>query len=307
MMPRVSVVIPSRNRAALLDRAVTSALEQRGVEQEVIVVLDGTEDDSAARLGSRQDPRLSVVTHDHRRGDAQARNTGIAAAAGEWVAFLDDDDLWAPDKLSRGLDAAGDAGFVYAGTAIVDELYRMIALLPAPDPATLLRRLLQYNVMPGGASNVMARRSLLDSLGGFDVGLSHLSDWDAWIRLAASAPGAAVPATTVTCVYHLGNRSLQDANAVERDFRLIEARHRALAQSEGVSFDRVAFDRWVASCRRRAGRRPRAAQLYFRSALRNRDLGNVPRAINALLSPRTVTRQRPRPPLPDWLTERAVP
>ena len=105
----ISVVIPTHNRSALLSRTLASALAQRGVEMRVIVVDDGSRDETAAMLARVGDPRLTILRHEQARGVSAARNAGIAAATGEWVAFLDDDDLWSPTKLAEQVSAATDA------------------------------------------------------------------------------------------------------------------------------------------------------------------------------------------------------
>src|SRR5690242_16683672 len=94
---------------------VLELFDQRDVSLEVVVVDDGSADGTREALAALQDPRVRVVRHDQSRGQAVARDSGVAAARAEWVAFLDDDDRWSPDKLRRQLDAAAavDADFVY--------------------------------------------------------------------------------------------------------------------------------------------------------------------------------------------------
>src|ERR671931_448444 len=117
--PEVTVVVPTHGRWDLLSTAALPAsLGQEGVDLEVVVVDDGSTDATAEGLARIEDPRLRVVRHDRPHGVAQARNAGIAAARGEWVALLDDDDLWAPWKLRAQLDAAvaERAVFAYGGS-----------------------------------------------------------------------------------------------------------------------------------------------------------------------------------------------
>src|SRR5688572_3616095 len=106
-LPDVSVVIPTRNRWELLSTgALPSALAQEGVEVEVHVIDEGSSDATSQELERLNEPRVHVIRHDRPHGVAQARNAGIAAARGQWVAFLDDDDIWAPQKLRRQIDTA---------------------------------------------------------------------------------------------------------------------------------------------------------------------------------------------------------
>jgi glycosyltransferase involved in cell wall biosynthesis len=186
----VSVVIPTRNRAKLLTtHALPSALSQRGVDVEVVVVDDGSDDDGRKALEELTNGRVRIVRHAARAGQARARNTGIEAARGEWIAFLDDDDLWSPDKLREQLDAAAAARaeFVYTGVVMVDEGRggEVLTVLPPAPTEGLLEHLLMTNAIPAGASTVIARSSVVREVGGFDENLVQFTDWDLWIRLAA--------------------------------------------------------------------------------------------------------------------------
>lgn len=102
----ISCVIPTRGRPQLLLRAVSSALAQTLAPVEVIVVVDGPDPDSVRLLRSLGDPRVLVIEHHTSQGPAAARNTGVRAASGEWIALLDDDDHWLPDKLRRQAEVA---------------------------------------------------------------------------------------------------------------------------------------------------------------------------------------------------------
>src|SRR3954469_4879731 len=115
---RVSVVVPTRNRSRLLAATLRSVLRQRAVDLEVIVVDEGSTDDTGAVIAGLRDPRIRIVRHDVPRGVSRARNRGAEEARGDWVAFVDDDDLWAPDKLARQVQAALAAGrdWVYTGS-----------------------------------------------------------------------------------------------------------------------------------------------------------------------------------------------
>ncbi len=106
----VSVVIPTRNRAALVRRAVESVLAQTYKDFEVIVVVDGPDEATETILAAVTDPRLRVKVHAASVGGAQARNAGVEAATTEWIAFLDDDDQWLPEKLAAQMKVALSAG-----------------------------------------------------------------------------------------------------------------------------------------------------------------------------------------------------
>src|SRR2546421_10333643 len=113
--PEISVVIPTRNRRALVSRALTTVLGQRNVDIEVFVVDEGSSDGTAELVRSLADSRVTVVRHETPKGVANARNAGLARARAPWVAFLDDDDVWAPDKLALQRDAATGARWACGG------------------------------------------------------------------------------------------------------------------------------------------------------------------------------------------------
>lgn len=315
--PEVSVVIATRNRWKLLStNGLPSALRQEDVELEVIVVDDCSTDETAARLAELHDPRVRVVRHESRRKLAGAHNTGVAEARGEWLAFLDDDDLWSPRKLRTQLDAAAqeNVDWVYSAAVVVDEHKRVLEADPFPDPAELPRLLLQGNFVPGGGSNVIARAEVVRRLGGFDEDLVRFSDWDLWIRLAQSGLAAASPTVSVARVEHGQNMVIRDrAHALESYGRLI-GKHREL-----TSRDRLAVAEWTAYEHHRAGRRALTSWLYLRAALEYRSLGNLPPAVGALFgesgmrlasrlllavrgSSHIETEVRARPPAPPWLS-----
>ena len=133
--PEVTVVIPTRNRWPLAERAVRSALGQLNIEVEVLVVDDGSDTRSPASLASDQ---LEVVRL-RPSGVAAARNAGIERSTARWVSFLDDDDLWAPQRLRRMVDEAKtrDAEFVYSSALMVDPELNPLMLDPAPPPQRL--------------------------------------------------------------------------------------------------------------------------------------------------------------------------
>src|SRR5688500_7386568 len=116
----VTVVVPTRNRSALLSLTLRSVLRQQDVNLEVIVVDEASTDDTTAMLATVADARVRVIRHETPLGVSSARNRGASEAHGEWLAFLDDDDLWAPDKLARQLQAAQAAGRDWAYTGSVN-------------------------------------------------------------------------------------------------------------------------------------------------------------------------------------------
>ena len=239
----VSVVIPTRNRWELLSRALASVLAQEDVALEVIVVDEGSTDETPAKLASIDDERVRSLRNDVPTGVARARNRGVEAARGEWVAFLDDDDFWAPAKLRVQLDAcaATGAAFSYTGLVTTDpSLERRRVSLPFPS-AGLERTILDMNLV-GPPSSVIARRSLVSDAGGFDPEFSILADWDMWIRLATAAPAVACDEPLTGYLSHPDNMHL-DAEAAIAELRRLRVKHAAPADALGV---RIGGERWLA-------------------------------------------------------------
>lgn len=300
IVPAVSVVIPTRNRERLIGRAVANALAQVDVAHEVVVVDDASTDGTLDRLTELSDPRLRVVGRAEQGRLARARNSGIQAAAGEWIALLDDDDVWAPDKLARQLAAAIDAGagFSYSGALTVDDDLRPLHRWRLPDPEELLAELLALNVMPAGASNVLVRADLMRDLGGFDTELSHTADWDMWIRMAAATGGAAV--TEIQVAYRIHPHGQESNRGVEmmEELQLIENKHRELRSRLGVELDRKAFADYA---RKRGGAPNQAA------ASRSRLRRVLPEPV-VTLARRMRPASAPRGGIasPEWLTRAAA-
>jgi glycosyltransferase involved in cell wall biosynthesis len=263
--PEVSVVVPTHNRRGLLRLTLRSILWQRGVDLEVLVVDDGSTDGTADMVAGLGEGRIRVVRHDTPQGVAAARNQGVALAAGGWLGFCDDDDLWAPDKLARQLKAARQTGrdWVYTGEVHVDADGRVVGGSPPMPPEPLVERLTEANVVPGGCSGVLLHRDALAGEEPFDGRrYRHFADWDLWIRLARRGPPAWVSAPLVGYRIHPGNASYDTAGMVA-ELDVIERRH-------GIRVDRTSFYRYVALLCRRTGRRGAALGYYLRAALRDR-------------------------------------
>lgn len=185
--PLVSVVIPTFNRGPLLDEAIRSVLAQTFGDFELIVVDDGSTDDTAQRVQAYADPRVRYV-HQRNAGLAAARNAGIRTATGAYVAFLDDDDTWHADKLRRQVEvlaarpeiAAVHTGFrwVDTGGAPLDLEYRR-----PPSRGSLYQDLMFANVISGSGSSVLVRASCFGRAGVFDPALRAREDQDLWRRL----------------------------------------------------------------------------------------------------------------------------
>ena len=282
-MPRVSVVISSYNRRRLLAAALRSALRQREVNLEVIVVDNGSTDGTRDDLASYRDARLRIIRNEVSLGSVGGRNTGLAAARGEWVGFLDDDDLWSPDKLRSQLQAADSTGrdWVYTGCVHIDGQNRIISGRPPLAPERVMEELPFRFVIQGGMSNLIWRRGCLDVDGLLDPRLPFPADWDVSLRLARTGPPAAVPRPMVAYRQHETNMS-RDAERFQKELDLLERKRADLGG--GNPLDWSVQHRFIGSEALRAGSRIGALRGFSRAVIAG-DVGSLPRAMASLLPP----------------------
>jgi hypothetical protein len=266
-MRSVSVVIPTRDRAALLETTLRSVLWQDDVDLEVSGVDDGSTDATPEVVAAAEDSRVTIVRRDEPHGPPAARNLGAGRASGEWVGFVDDDDVWGPDKLARQLAAAdaADRGWVYVGAVAVGETLAIVSGDPPPSPEAVMAVLPRSNPVPGGGSNVVLRRDLFELVGGFDERLAPCEDWELWARLTRHGPPAAVPEPLMGYRLHGGAGSL-DVEGVVRAARAIERLHR-------TPVDWGTVHRWLAESCLRNDRHLEALGHFGRAAVRGQAAG----------------------------------
>jgi len=303
--PQVTVVVPTRDRRSLLLRTLRSALAQEHVTLEIVVVDEGSSDGTEAAVEGLGDERIRLVRHERPRGVAAARNAGIAAASGDWVAFLDDDDLWSPRKLAAQLAVAAEraADFTYTGALFVSADLEPLLEREAPAAAELRERIPLANPVAAGGSSVVVRAALAREVGGFDERLEQLTDWDMWWRLADAGTPAPCPETLVAYVQHPGSMLLSDPRGVIRERDYLDVKHR-LAPDQLRDPERVWFWRWAAEGAARAGRRRDAALLFLRGGIAHRSGLDVRLAAATLLRgapARPDDGAGPRPTAPEWL------
>ena len=250
--PRVSAIIPTYDYARYVGEAVESVLAQSFHELEILVVDDGSTDETADVLRAFGE-RIRCIRQEH-RGLAAARNTGIRAARGRYVAFLDSDDLWLPEKVTlqvARLEAEPAVGLVYSeailfqeGSPTTETLHRYWA----PHPSgRILPWLVRQNVVP--SPTPMVRRDLFERVGLFDETLSGCEDWDMWIRIARVSAIAYVDQVLAKYRMHQANMSLDHERMMTNGLRVLEKAFSAPGPSPEIrGLRRTVFSRWHANC-----------------------------------------------------------
>lgn len=194
--PIVSVIIPAYNARATICATLRSVLQQTWRNIEVIVINDGSVDDTLAQIATLNDPRLKVFSGAN-QGHSGARNRGLQVATGEFISFIDADDLWTPDKLEQQLLALCQqptAGVAYSWTQCIDAAGKLLYNLPPTRfEGDVWQFLLLGNFLTSG-SNILIRRSVVEAVGDFDTTLSKAEDWEYFLRLAQQTHFAVVPA-----------------------------------------------------------------------------------------------------------------
>lgn len=216
-MPEVSVIIPTYNSARYLTQAVDSVLAQSFKDFEVLVIDDGSTDDTEAVMRRYGQPVRYI--HKENGGVSTARNRGIAESRGRYAAFLDADDTWLPEKLERQLRALNEnPGYraCYSAFTVCDCDLSPVQVRRSRRQGSVIEDLLSYGNVVGTPSTVLCERSLFEAAGGFDIEMSQCADWDMWVRLASHTEFLYLDESLATYRQHAANMSL-NASLLERD------------------------------------------------------------------------------------------
>lgn len=222
-MQKVSIVIPAYNSLKYLPETIESVLKQTFNDFEVIVVNDGSTDNTKHWVAQIADPRVKLINQEN-QGLSGARNTGIAHASGEYIAFLDADDLWEPTKLEKQvlcLDENPEIGLVYTWVALIDEnsnpTGRIFKNYAEND---VWCQLIEHNIVESG-SVAMVRRQCFDTCGVFDRNLrSFVEDWDMWLRIASRYSFKVIKEALVYYRQHSTSAS-RNWEAMEQSFHIV--------------------------------------------------------------------------------------
>ena len=194
-MSKISIIIPAYNAESTIKSTIESVQKQTYRDYELIVIDDGSTDRTAKIVCEIADERLKFFSYQN-AGVSVARNRGIQQATGEYIAFLDADDLWTRDKLEKQvaiLETNPEVGVVYSQTSYIDSQSNLLYNCnPVSFAGNVLPELLLTNFLHNG-SNPLIRQQAVATVGGFDSNITSCEDWDYYLRLAALYPFAVVP------------------------------------------------------------------------------------------------------------------
>ena len=234
--PLVSVIIPTYNRAHMIARCLESALAQTFKDYEIIVVDDGSTDTTRDFLLKAYGKRIRYLTHPTNEGLSAARNTGIEHAQGTYIAVLDDDDVWLPDKLALQVElmqANPDVVLAYCGTLKVDCQGELLEEVKPEMRGQIFAEMLNRNCLKGPASVAIFAREVLGASGVFDTSLSSCADWDLWIRIARCGTVDFVDRPLVQYVMHQSNMSSNITGMAHDTFSILNKYLPLLEQDMG--------------------------------------------------------------------------
>ena len=229
-MPLISIIIPVYNGEKTIKETIQSVLGQTFADFELIVINDGSQDSTLEVVSSISEPRLKVFSYPN-AGVSASRNRGIAQAKGEYISFIDADDLWTPDKLETqltALQAHPEAAVAYSWTDWIDESGEF--LRPGShitNNGDVYAKLL-FRDFVGSGSNPLIRTQALEEVGGFNESLTPAADWDMWLRLAASNKFVCVPSAQI--LYRVSPRSMS-TNVWRMETESLQIIEQAFAQA----------------------------------------------------------------------------
>jgi glycosyltransferase involved in cell wall biosynthesis len=243
---KVSVIIPTYNRSEYILDAIQSAVDQKYESMEIIVVDDGSTDDTKDKLVSLIDRGVIRYVYQENEGRSAARNKGIALATGEYIAFLDSDDLFEPDKLVKQVEFFSmhpEVGLVHGGYGKFDNLNTDLGYRdPAWFSGWIYPKMLLVWYTLLATPTVMVPKRVMDEVGGFDKSLFIGEDLDLWRRIARRYPFGYINQSLARIRMHVGNTS-RDALYTTHEFeRYLE---KAFQDDPGLStwFKRRALSR----------------------------------------------------------------
>jgi glycosyltransferase involved in cell wall biosynthesis len=274
IQPLITVVIPTYNRLPLVRQAIASVFGQTYSNWELIVVDDGSMDDTVKVIRSIPDSRIRVLELPHCGNIAVLRNTGVIAGSGKWLAFLDSDDIWVPQKLETQLALLDRDGrrWAYGGFGMANDAGEETAIRAGrytPHSGWILKELLTCEASVNIGTLVVDRK-LFNELGGFDTEplLNYREDYDLALRLAMKEEVSASPELLMKVREHPGRVTNSVDNGYERSayvYRHFMKRHPG-KEWEAIARRQLAFHLAEAAVKsRRAGQLSKAARQWVQA------------------------------------------
>jgi len=229
--PTVSVIIPTYNRAHLIGRAIQSVLNQTYRDFEIIIVDDGSTDNTEEVIKEfqKRDERIRYIKHERNKGYPKTLNTGIKAAKGEYIAFQDDDDEWLPEKLEKQMrvfeNAPAKVGVVYTGFWRIEnnkKIYIPFFWVKQKE-GNIHEELLKGNFI--GTPAALVRKECFEKVGGFDTKLPYLQDWELWIRISKCYQFRYIDSSLLNSFYTPDSLNYQPPLIRAKTMKLILSKH----------------------------------------------------------------------------------
>ncbi len=188
-MPILSVIIPTYNRRGSLEKTISTVLSQTFEDYKLIIIDDAGTDDTEDYVRSIKHKHVDYIKHGENLGPSEARNTGIKKCDTKYIAFIDDDDEWLPQKLEKQLKTIEscdpDYGAVYTGYYWIDKDSNKLLKTVLPEKhGSIYSDLLYDNCITGSDSTIFVKRECFENVGLFDSGLRYGEDWEMWLRIA---------------------------------------------------------------------------------------------------------------------------
>jgi glycosyltransferase involved in cell wall biosynthesis len=234
------------------------------------VVDNGSSPDNAEALRRNLDPRARLITVPERIGVSEARNVGMRAATTRWIAFLDDDDYWTPNKLAtqlRALDASPERLWVMSAAVAFTEDGHFVGLSQPSVIADYYREVLAHSP-PVAMSDLIVDRATALAVGGFRNDLDHWEDWEFLIRFAERAPSPVVVHETLGVYWVRRSGASSNLSALLESLEVFISLHASRRAAMGIEFDRIEMDYYLAYRATRFAEGGRFAASVYRSLLR---------------------------------------
>ncbi len=269
--PAVSIIMPTYNRCRFITKAIESVIEQTYSNWELIIVDDGSTDQTSEVVGKyvQNDSRIRYIKQKN-AGCAAARNRALAEATGAYIAFIDDDDVYEPNKLQIQVEYLNEnpkIGFVYSDSELIDVRGNHLKNVPEIPQRSFLELITGFAVPPIA---IMVKKECFDRVGLFCTELRNTDDYDMWLRIAKEFQFAYLPAKVALYVWHDGNLTLNQrkttANLTFIYKRLMKQR---LSEDERRQVIRsvLQFTYWYAD-EKRAKKEYEEAFFYYRMAFK---------------------------------------